>query len=236
VSQIDFKWPRAPHHDSSHKRLIAIDRYSPTMFGAVHRHHHGWGIVPKGQATWYRPLEAYPALYRELLNLDGTERSCLAFAKKYGLLMGNYWRRVTRTALQSLGPAAAPLEQDRSVPFEDMFIWQDAIEEIKDLYAKLSRGEDANLPLTFSLTRVKSDFPVGNYRCHTLLDAIKFQCVESFLKGRPSRRCVKCSDWFGDRRSHAKFCSEECKDDFHNDLKAAKAAAKKGIAQEGGAN
>jgi hypothetical protein len=62
--------------------------------------------------------------------------------------------------------------------------------------------------------------PFLSMRCNSLLGAIQVQAVQSILGGRKSVQCLECSTWFevgaGARRSSAKFCSDQCKDRFHN--------------------
>jgi hypothetical protein len=49
----------------------------------------------------------------------------------------------------------------------------------------------------------------------SLLAAIKLQLLENVSKGINSIQCLHCDDWF-DRRAGAKFCSDKCKDTYHN--------------------
>jgi hypothetical protein len=48
-----------------------------------------------------------------------------------------------------------------------------------------------------------------------LLDAIKLQLLERISNGVNTFECLSCGSWFS-KKSGAKFCSDKCKDDYHN--------------------
>ncbi len=221
---IDFEWPVAQTYESGGAPAY---RYPDT-----------WAVYPtKGPVTWRRPLGSEPPLYLQFLRLDGSEQSCLEFAKKYGLL---------RFDIAQDSGWSEPLTGWGSAAYkwcEHMDFWRREIQRIRNLQSILEgtrthptevfRRERFGLsaPLAVSLVMTPKGPPMIHLRCGTLLDAIELQCVRSFLAGRGSYQCAECSSWFevgpGAHRSHAVFCSRTCKDHHHNRLKAEKAKATK---------
>jgi hypothetical protein len=184
-------------------------------------------IYPAADATitWHRPLDHNPALYAEFAKLDGSEKGCLQFAHKYGLLFTDLTR--------PLG-----LGNDPGV-FETLKNWRGYIKSIRDIInrCELSRANPAEAFRRFG-KQDKQLFSVELYLCvesrnspasldvraKSLAAAIEFQAIKAILKGRKSTQCFECSTWFvighGARRSQSKFCSTRCKDAYHNRLKA----------------
>lgn len=67
----------------------------------------------------YRPLEQHPALYAEFAKLEGSEKTCLEFAHRYGLLHTN----LTRPLDLGNDPGA----------FETLRIWKGHIADARDI-------------------------------------------------------------------------------------------------------
>jgi hypothetical protein len=197
--EIDLNWPIASGY---------LVRPSAAIPGEA-------SLCPEDGATitWHRPLEANPLLYREFAHLDGSEQSCLGFAQKNGLL---FHRSARRGDLLSL--------------------WRQYIEHLKHVIKFCELGSTnprqavrqfgqgkigllAKFYPALSLQGPRAP-PVLLMRCDSLLGAIQMQAVQSILGGRKSVQCMECSIWFeigpGARRSLAKFCSNQCKDRFHN--------------------
>src|SRR5262249_39243427 len=151
-----------------------------------------------------RPLEKNPSLYAEFASLDGSKRSCLRFAHKYGLL------------------STRPSYQIREV--ETLKIWRDQIKVVRDIIRRceLSRADTAEAFRQFG----KRDTQVGavdiylsikgskspifmEVRALSLIHAIQLQAAQSILEGKRSFQCIECSRPFaigsGARRSHSKF-------------------------------
>jgi hypothetical protein len=176
------------------------------------------GIYPAEGAriTRYRPLEKNPAVYAEFIKLDGSEQSCLQFAKTYGLLFDN----------------GSP---------ETLRDWNYQIQHINDTInlCKLSRSNPAEAFRRFGKqsTQLWSDVKIFlsikssnspatlDVRASDLLSAIEMQAIKSILLAdRRLEQCIECGTWFeigrGARRSQSKFCSVRCKDGYYNRLKA----------------
>jgi hypothetical protein len=149
-------------------------------------------------------------------NLDGSEESCVKFAKAYGLLKA-----------QSSDQA------------ERLDFWKREIHKMKVLESalQLQVNEDAPGGITIfgttrkapiSLTSVRAilvpgspgERPKLSFRPETLLDAMHLQ-LGLFLSTEGSlQSCKQCGKWFERgttkaRRSIAVFCSEKCKNRFH---------------------
>ena len=63
--------------------------------------------------------------------------------------------------------------------------------------------------------------------CMTLLERSYASLAQWHELGGPSAQaaCLTCGQPFGGRRSHSKFCSAKCKNDYHNQRKAEARAA-----------
>ena len=174
----------------------------------------------------YRPLQQNPALYGEFAKLDGSEQSCLEFARRYGLLYANLIR-----PLDDLG-------NDPGV-FETLRNWKGWIENIRETIRRceLSRSNPSEAFRQFA-RQDKQLFGVELYlsikspnspatldvRVGSLAWAMELQAIQSVLGGRQSHQCIECTGWFeigaGARRSQSKFCSTRCKDIYHNRRKS----------------
>jgi hypothetical protein len=197
--EIDLKWPIASGYTV---------RPSAALKGES-------ALYPEDGATitWHRPLETKPLLYREFASLDGSKQSCLGFARRNGLLFHRSHRegdllRLWRQYVEHLKHVIEFCELGISNPRQAVRQFgQEKIGPLAKFYPSLSlQGPRAP--------------PVLSMRCDSLLGAIQMQAVQSILGGRKSAQCVECSTWFeigpGARRSSAKFCSDQCKDRFHN--------------------
>jgi hypothetical protein len=210
--EIDLQWVVASRYV-----LRPVSR-SPTHDKAIY-------AAEDATFTLRRPIDQNPALYAEFAKLDGSEKSCLEFAHKYGLLSTDLARRI------------AP-GNDPGV-FETLRNWQGYIKEIGDIIRRceLSRSNPAGafrefgkedklllgVQLYLSIKGPKSPATL-DVRGTSLIAAIELQAIASILSGRRSVQCIECSTWFeighGARRSQSKFCSIGCKDTYHNRLKA----------------
>jgi hypothetical protein len=197
--KVELDWPVASGYVV---RPSAILRGQPALF------------AEDGAAiTWQRPLEANPQLYLQFARLDGSEQSCLGFARTNGLL----FHRSRRTG-------------------DPLKLWREYIEHLKHIieFCKLGTANPRQALRQFGRQKLGllAKFspilslqgplapPTLSMRCDSLLGGIQVQAVQSILGGRKLVQCVECSTWFevgpGARRSLAKFCSPRCKDTFHN--------------------
>ena len=175
-------------------------------------------IIPQdNQIVYHSAMEIN--LSSQFLDLDGSDRSFLDFARRYGRL--------------TPGPALAP---------EPVRMWRWGQERLKDLdsflktakteRAKARTGEpfvlDAQLMVT--LTMAKS-LPSVTLRCSHLLGALQLQLVRWSLGRQVTHSCVECGNWYlvgpGAHRSHSRFCGLACKNRYHNKLKAQERALQK---------
>jgi hypothetical protein len=173
------------------------------------------GIYPADGGTVRHPLEGNPTLYREFACLD-SEQAYLDFARKNGLLFtipggatGHEALSIWRTEIERVRRLIEFCEIGAADPRQALRKF--APQEVPLVYGQL----DPVLSLQGPLAP-----PVLSLRCDSLLCAIELQAILAILRGRKSHQCVECSNWFeigsGARRSIAKFCSDQCKNRFHN--------------------
>ena len=186
---------------------IALLRWqqSETMFGAISRELDASPhIVAKSKKErLHRPLEFHKTLYVEFAKLDGSPESCLKFAGRFGLL---------------------GLEPKRKG--EALVYWQEAITNMGNLIkaAQTDRRALEGLrigPLHGVLTPSPPDGRlVFRFRPSSLLHGMHLQFVQAISSGLDIKQCGHCGKLFeagGDeRRRDARFCSKECKINFHN--------------------
>jgi hypothetical protein len=180
--------------------------------------------------TYQRPLEREPSLYAEFAKLDGSEQSCLEFAQQYGLLIVSRY------------PDLLHLCEAETLSF-----WRAHIKSIRDMIALCELGHSnpaeafrqfgkrefslyGDLELSLSIKSPRTP-PSIDVRSTYLLAAIELQAIQSIIAGRKSIQCIECSKFYeiggGARRSLSKFCSQRCKDTYHNRLKALKRSREK---------
>jgi hypothetical protein len=219
IFEIDLKWPFASQYV-----LRPVARAgSPKKELALHP-------ADDATITYHRPLEREPSLYAEFAKLDGSEQSCLNFAQKYGLLV------VSRYP-----------DHLHFCEIETLRFWRENIEYIRGIIAFCELGHSnpaeafrqfgkrefslhSDLELSFSIKSPRTP-PSIDVRSRYLLAAIELQAIQSIIAGRKSIQCIECSKFYeiggGARRSLSKFCSQRCKDTYHNRLKALKRSREK---------
>ena len=160
-------------------------------------------IVPKTKGERHdQPLEYHETLYGEFAKLDGSEKSCIDFANRYGLL-----------GLPTKGGEA-------------LVEWQDAITWMAQV-VELSRSDPMALagyqiaPLHGELNPGPPDGRlILRFRPTSLLHGMQLQFAQAISSGLAIKECRLCGNWFeagGDRRRRdAQFCSKEHKIAFHN--------------------
>ena len=165
-----------------------------------------------------RPLEIHPSLHLAFAKLDGSAESCRHFAQNWGLL-----RRYAEIGAQ-----------------EPLSLWQREIKTMKDTVEGLrrafdekvipSRGALITTELEVVLVPGKPDGrAVLSFRPRILRDAMRIQLAQSIASGNAVNACPVCGSWFerggrgGDvKRSIARFCSDRCRNAFHNKQRASK--------------
>ncbi len=151
----------------------------------------------------HRPLEFHKTLYVDFAGLDGSPEACLEFARRFGLL-----------GLERKGGGEA------------LVLWQDAIAGMSRAI-KLSQTDRRALegyritPLHGALTPSPPDGRlIFRFRPNSLLHGMQLQFVQAISRGLAIKECGHCGKLFEaggkERRRDARFCSKECKINFHN--------------------
>jgi hypothetical protein len=219
VFEIDLEWPVASQY--------VLRPVAPA--GSAKKE---LALYPADDATitYRRPLEREPTLYAKFARLDGSQQSCLNFAQKYGLLAVSRY------------PDYFDLSQIETLSF-----WRAHIKSIRKIIALCELGHSnpaeafrqfgkhefplyGDLELSLSIKSPRTP-PSIDVRSTYLLAAIELQAIQSIIAGRKSVQCIECSKFYeiggGARRSLSKFCSQRCKDTYHNRLKALKRSKEK---------
>jgi hypothetical protein len=210
LSKIDigFEWPKGAAYE-----IVAPALPRSTTIDEPHIRQTG-DTEKKKQ----RPLEIRPSLHLDFAQLDGSAEACLRFARDWGLLR----------AYAKIG-AQEPLSR-----------WQSEIKLMKTTVRALRRAIDEDVipsrgalitaELEVWLVPVKPDtWPVLSFRPRTLREAMRIQLAQSIASGNAISVCPICGVWFerGGRggeakRSIARFCSNKCRNAFHNKQRASK--------------
>jgi hypothetical protein len=163
-----------------------------------------------------RPLEIHPSLYLEFAKLKSSD-DYITFARNWGLLK-NYAELGAQEALS---------------------LWKREIETMKETVESLRRAIDEKVirPRGFLITTIDvflvSGLPDGgpalSLQPQNLRDAMRIQLAQSIASGNLINVCPVCGQWFekggrggGAKRSIARFCSDKCRNQFHNERRASK--------------
>ncbi|MET3841933.1 hypothetical protein [Bradyrhizobium sp. OAE829] len=228
---LEFVWTRYSHYEI----------VEPCTFttGDGERWEFGRRIITIAKSgDEYYPLKDYPYLYRAFANVRN-DQLLLDFVKLYGPL--------TDEGLTPSSPkphfTSSVLMLDGRKLNEVVYVPGDQIDRclkeaswcahILRYHAKKSPQLHASIkelevrPSLCTL-EIEAD-PVNGVRMvlepKCLLDAIKLQLLESISNGVNTFECAACGDWFS-KKSGAKFCSEKCKDSYHNAKNKKQRAAK----------
>jgi hypothetical protein len=170
--------------------------------------------VGTGGTQDYAPLQI-KTLFDEFTALDGTPTACVAFAGKYGLLTK---------------PAGA-----RSMPSEDLSVWQKGIKEVRALKTMLPAlsawGRSRNLNIEIGELKVlivpsarPNALPQIAVQPNDLIQAMRLQLAQFAAGGGIWLKCQneECGRLFAARRARgeakrtiAKFCSTACRNRYH---------------------
>jgi hypothetical protein len=159
-------------------------------------------------------IEGDEPLHVRFANLDGTEKSCVEFAKSYGLLKS----------------------RDQAEHLDE---WKREIENVKVLASGLQLQVNENAPGGITLLGSSRKAPIEltsiaailvpgspgkrpklSLEPKTLLDAMYLQLGLVLSTDGSLQSCKQCGKWFERgttkaRRIIAVFCSEKCKNHFH---------------------
>jgi hypothetical protein len=159
-------------------------------------------------------IETEKPLYLRFADLDGSEESCLRFARARGLLT-----------------TESPTGE------ETLETWQEQIQAMRqaraffgpigDLPAETARKRRAGeawkltaLDILLVPNRAEADRFTMMLQPRNLLGAMYVQLAMTVAGGGSLRTCKQCDKWFetgasDSRRNIAVFCSEKCKNRFH---------------------
>ena len=202
---IKFEWPVYPAYEIEEEAPIpegSISLLSGTRLGPK--------LVARGLPVMGRPLENFPALYTQLAALQPSPDSCLAFARKFGLLT------------------------DQTE--EHLFLWRDMCRSMKqfiELLETKSNWEIQNgkynpmlikdaFDLQFEPDESSQNFVISALP-RSLNSALHLQCLFHFSGGGRVRACKSCGNLMeiggpAGKRSHVMFCSDKCRSSSHHRL------------------
>jgi hypothetical protein len=171
-------------------------------------------IVRKGRASHrIEPLKHLPSLFRDFACLTDAEQ-CLAFANKYGHLGCNPDHKaeppegeVVSDWLMHAARLAAAIEAWERAPATFLTRYGQQL-TVAQVSVELVPGRTAGQPVLQLVPK-------------TLRDAIHLQFAQHVNSGRDLHTCEFCGVWFergqgGGRKSGARFCSDQCRNRFHN--------------------
>jgi hypothetical protein len=170
--------------------------------------------VGTGGTQDYAPLQI-KTLFDEFTALDGTPAACVAFAEKYGLLTEQAGKR--------------------SLPSEDLSVWQKGIKQVRGLKTMLPAltawGRSRNLNIVIGELKVlvvpaarPNALPQIAVQPNDLLEAMRLQLGQFAAGGGIWLKCQneECGRLFPARRARgeakrtiAKFCSTACRNRHH---------------------
>jgi len=170
--------------------------------------------VGTGGTQDYAPLQI-KTLFDEFIALDGTPAACVAFAEKYGLLTEQAGKR--------------------SLPSEDLSVWQKGIKDVRALKTMLplltAWGRSRNLNIAIGELKVlivpaarPNALPQIAVQPNDLIQAMKLQLGQFAAGGGIWLKCQneECGRLFPARRARgeakrtiAKFCSTACRNRHH---------------------
>jgi hypothetical protein len=211
---IGFEWPRGRVYELVEPELPR-SKNNPFAATIDELHIRQTGLTEREKPA-RRPLEISSRLHLDFAKLK-TDEDCLHFARSWGLL---------RTHAEK--GAQEPLS-----------LWRREIDRMNTSIDGLRRAfEEKVIPqlgalvtsLDVLLLAGKPDGrPTLSLRPTILLDAMRLQLAQSIAGGNVINVCPVCDSWFekggrgGDaKRSIAKFCSDKCRNQFHNDRRVSK--------------
>lgn len=164
-------------------------------------------LTPIGTRSFvYRPLEDYPAMFREFADVELNPDGVVSFANKYGSPVGD------RTGYYGMA-------------LEFIYLY---IEDMRNAVEKYERGDmDAVVtPWAVADAHLMFDRIPGRetpnlfIQPQTLKDAMWFQFAQMVSGNMQIRKCAQCPSWFAfgsgtGRRKSALYCSDKCRKAAH---------------------
>lgn len=167
----------------------------------------GLYLTPIGTSFFvYRPLEDYPAMYREFADVELSPDGVRSFANKYGSPEGD-----------RIGYQGNHLE----FIFIQIQKMRAAVEQCErgDMDALITSWPIADAQLVFDRIPGR-DTPNLYVQPKTLKDAMWFQFAQMVSGHMKIRKCAQCPAWFAfgtgtGRRKSAVYCSDRCRKAAH---------------------
>jgi hypothetical protein len=206
ITKIDFSWARAFAKSPGNPAYECAD-------GKIRQ-------VARGKQQ-YAPF-AHGDLFLEFSQLDGSEKACVGFAEKWGLL--------TQRAFST-----------GDLPSEDLSFWRAEIRKMH-IYVQMlpkvirvanSRGTFAKVGKVDVLLVPgigPKATPVLVMEPADLLQAMNLEMAQFVAGGGVPANCEECGRLFGaggaGKRTDAKFCSDGCRNRFHYSKKRKRRVSK----------
>jgi hypothetical protein len=205
-------------------------------------------FYPVGNPVLLRPLDDDPELFLKFAGLGSGEDDLLKLVRRNGWpwFETGQFRGLLDDA-ESLdevvvSPPRCTVNNLRHVAEEfrkDFF-------QLKELAARRRRSNDGGRSIFSTWDDPYGEAKIGLLQKRSgkgmvlaieptnLINGLYVQMLTFFASGKAVRKCENCESLFtlgppgsGGRRSQAKFCSDHCKDDWHNKRKAEKRKAEK---------
>ena len=154
----------------------------------------------------YRPLEQYPALFREFADTETSPEGVLQFVKKYGHTETYSYHDYTQDG-RHLYYLYAAIEDMR----EAIQIWERG--DLKELVRYMVIPPELTIKFRIIPGREK---PALVIEPKTLLDGMWIQFAQAVTGDTNLQKCSVCPTWFvygsgTGRRSSSLYCSERCR-------------------------
>lgn len=182
----------------------------------------GLYLTSIGTRSWvYRPLEDYPAMFREFADVELTPEGVVSFANKYGAPIGDLdW------TYEGLPMTATPQVNIGEIYWgnhlESIY---DYIQDMRHAVEQFERGDINHMNMSgSSIARAVLKFhkyqgrdtPNLFIQPDSLKDAMWFQFARFVSDGMQIRNCAQCPTWFAfgsgtGRRKSALYCSDKCR-------------------------
>lgn len=196
LNVFDFKWRVAAEHEV-YEEKPRRGRGARILYGR-----RGWYIRPKGAAVITRPLDNFPALFKQFAETPKTPEGVREFANRFGML-------------------------DEGSD-ESFSIWYEQIDAMRDGLAKVESGAWQEAPEGYGtiaskfvdvvlINEIGRSRPSLKFRPRNLLAAMRLQFAlwVSSPPGVKLRQCAWDGLWFmygpgTGRRETAVYCSPKC--------------------------
>ncbi len=211
---IGFEWPRGRTYEIVEP---ALPRSKDPFAKTIDEPHIRQTGRTEREIPARQPLEIHPSLHLDFAGLGHSPDACLQFARSWGLLTQ---------------PAEVGAQEPLSRWFREIEVMRQTVEGLRRAF------EEKVVPIRGALITdlevlLVSGKPDGrptlSLRPFNLLGAMRIQLAQSVASGNAINVCPVCGNWFekggrgGDaKRSIARFCSDRCRTQFHNDRRTSK--------------